>query len=136
MKTHVEFQSDKFPSYKNEDEGVNWDAGIFGKRLAEYLVERFPKHGIEVADHLAEDWGWYIELKHDGAFTMFVGCAGYDEPENGFHCFVEPSKPFVRSWFKKIETTAHVTKVTDALQNILASDPDIRSIRWRDENEK
>jgi hypothetical protein len=136
MKTLVEFKSNKFPSFESDVEGVNWSAGVFGKRLSNYLVANFPKHGIEVARHLHEDWGWYIEIAHGGGYECFVGCGSYQEFENGFLCFVEPSKPFVRKWFRKIDVTAQTKKVADALNIILTSDPEITAVRWWAEDEK
>ena len=136
MRTHVEFRSNKFPSYENDVEGVNWNAGIYGKRLADYLVEKLPQHGIEVARHLAEDWGWYIEIKHDGGFTLSVGCGSYQEYENGFLCFVEPSKPLLRRWFKKIDVSSSINRTASALDSILTGDPEITALRWWEENEK
>ncbi len=136
MRTHVEFRSDKFPSYEEDVEGDNWSAGVYGKRLADYLVEKLPQHGIEVARHLAEDWGWYIEIKHDDRFTLSIGCAHYQEYNNGFLCFVEPSKPVIRRWFKKIDASRSIKKITSALDTILTGDREITAIRWWDENEK
>jgi hypothetical protein len=136
MQTHVEFRSDKFPSFENDIEGVNWSAGVYGKRLADYLVKNFPLHGIRVARHLPEDWGWYIEIEHKGGFALSVGCGSYQEYENGFLCFVEPSKPTVWRWFKKIDVTDDVEKVTTALHKILTNEPGVSSLRWWDENER
>jgi hypothetical protein len=136
MRTHVEFRSNKFASYENDIEGVNWSAGVYGKRLADYLAERLPQHGIEVARHLAEDWGWYIEIEHDGGFTLSVGCGRYQEYENGFLCFVEPSKPVIRRWFKKIDISSSIKRTASALDSILNGDPEITELRWWDENEK
>jgi hypothetical protein len=42
MKTHVEFRSDDFPPYEDEDELVN--PGVYGKRLAEFLVAGLKEH--------------------------------------------------------------------------------------------
>lgn len=36
MKTHVEFRSDQFPPYEGEENETN--PGVYGKRLAEFLV--------------------------------------------------------------------------------------------------
>jgi hypothetical protein len=44
MKTQVEFRSAKFPPYDNEQEQIN--PGLWGKRLAEYLVEKLAAKGI------------------------------------------------------------------------------------------
>jgi hypothetical protein len=135
MKWKVEFESDKFPSYGSEVEGVNWDAGIWGKRLAEYLAERLPAHGVKIATTYAEDWGWCLEIDHDGGFLHFVGCVNDSEDKTStrYICFIEPNRPSVRKWFKKIDTTAAVAKVAAALDRILGADPDIRSVTWTDE---
>ncbi len=41
MKTQVEFRSNKFPSYEGEEEQIN--PGLWGKRLAEYLVQKLSE---------------------------------------------------------------------------------------------
>jgi len=50
-----------------------------------------------------------------------------------FLCIIEPSKPFVRKLFKKIDTTAKVSRVSEALKKVLESNPDIRNINWTSE---
>ncbi len=127
MKTHIEFISTKFPPYPGEDDEVN--PGLYGKRLAEYLLVRLPTKGIEATGILAEDWGWVVLIKNE-AFPLWVGCGNYAEYENGFLCFVEPSKPTIRRWFKKIDTTQTVSRVAQALESIFAEDPEIKSLRW------
>ena len=47
----------------------------------------------------------------------------------------EPSKPVIRRFFKKIDTTESVSHLAEALDRILSSDPDIRELRWRNEGE-
>lgn len=42
MKTQVAFRSQNFPPYDGEEEQIN--PGLWGKRLAEYLVERLKPH--------------------------------------------------------------------------------------------
>ena len=43
MKTQVEFRSAKFPPYEGEEEQIN--PGLWGKRLAEYLVQEAIREG-------------------------------------------------------------------------------------------
>ena len=38
-------------------------------------------------------------------YRLWIGCGNYEEYPDGFLCFIEPSKPFVRKWFRKIDTT-------------------------------
>jgi hypothetical protein len=81
MKTQVEFQSDKFPPYDGEENQIN--QGLYGKRLAEYLVTKLQTAGIETEEILAEDWGWVIPIKN-AKFPMWIGCGHYEEYPNGF----------------------------------------------------
>jgi hypothetical protein len=61
MKTQVEFRSSKFPPYDGEEEEIN--PGLWGKRLAEYLVHKLAEKGIKSEEMVAEDWGWYVPIK-------------------------------------------------------------------------
>jgi hypothetical protein len=134
MRTHVEFRSAKFPAYPGEEEQVN--PGLWGKRLAEYLHDRLAQAGMPVGEVYAEDWGWAVPLKHD-AFPMWVGCGHYEEYEDGFLVFIEPSKPTIRKGlFGKINTTSDVEKIAAAIDQILRADPEIRDVRWWAEDEK
>jgi hypothetical protein len=54
MKTFVEFRSKKFPPYEDEEELIN--PGLWGKRLAEYLVQKLSKRSIKTEEIIAEDW--------------------------------------------------------------------------------
>ena len=53
MKTQVEFRSNEFPPYEGEEEQIN--PGLWGKRLAEYLVQRLTDKGIKTKEIIAED---------------------------------------------------------------------------------
>lgn len=134
MRTHVEFRSTKFPSYPGEESEVNPD--LWGKRLAEYLHRNLRERGIEAGEIYSEDWGWVVPLRHE-PFPMWIGCGHYQEYDDGFLVFIEPSKPTVRKgWFKKIDTTKDVARVAETIDAILTSNPDIRDVRWWTENER
>ena len=127
MKTQVEFRSDKFPPYDGEEDEIN--PGLWGKRLAEYLQRNLPHYGVKVTAIGAEDCGWMVELEND-EFPLWIGCGHQDGDNDEFLCFIEPSKPFIRKFFKKIHTIAKVRRVADALNKVLESNPDIRDINW------
>lgn len=61
MKTQFEFRSSNFPPYEGEEERIN--PGLWGRRLAEYLVEKLEEKGIATEKMIAEDWGWYIPVQ-------------------------------------------------------------------------
>lgn len=132
MKTHVEFRSDNFPAYPGEEEEVN--PGRWGRRLAEFIAAGLKEGGIAAREPFAEDWGWIVEIEND-SFRLWVGCGNYEEYSDGFLCFVEPSKPVVRRWFKKISTEREVLAVTAALNSLLSSHASIHDVRWWTEQE-
>lgn len=127
LKTQVEFRSSKFPPYEGEEEQIN--PGLWGKRLAEYLVEKLAEEGIASEGLVAEDWGWYVPIRNEG-FELAICCGHQNGDEDEFLCFTEPSKPIVKKLFRKVDATTQLTKLTKALQKILSSDPDIQEIAW------
>ena len=127
MKTVVTFRSAKFPPYEGEEEQIN--PGLWGKRLAEYLVARLAEQGIKTEPLVAEDWGWYVPIKNEG-FRLALCCGHQDGDDDEFLCFTDPSRPVVKKFFKKINATAQLTRLVTALQQILARDPDIRQVVW------
>ncbi len=133
MRTHLEFRSAAFPACEGEDEQVN--PGRHGRRLAEFLHEALPKHGVATEDIYAEDWGWAVPVAHKD-FAVWVGCGNYEEYPDGYLCFIEPSKPTIRKWVvKKIDTTAVVERVASAVENALAESGNVTDLRWWSKNE-
>ena len=127
MKTQVEFRSTKFPPYEGEEELIN--PGLWGKRLAEYLVQKLSEKGIKTKDVIAEDWGWYIPIPNEG-FRLAICCGHQDGDDDEFLCFTDPSTPVVRKLFKKVDATVQLARLTDAMQQIFSSDPEIRDVVW------
>ena len=127
MKTQVEFKSSKFPPYEGEEEEVN--PGLWGKRLAEYLVQKLADLGVETEDIVTEDWGYYVPVRNEG-FELALCCGHQDGEGDEFLCFTEPSKPIVKKLFRKVDASAQLAMLTEAIEKILSSDPDIREIVW------
>ena len=132
MKTHLEFVSKAFPPAPGEDKVIN--PGRFGKRLAEFLRQQLPIYGFAVKSLGPEDWGWRVELEH-AAFPLWIGCGNYEEFDHGFLCFIEPSKPVIRKLFGKVDTTATVEKLSDALEAVLRKSGQVSQLRWWAEGE-
>ena len=130
MKTQVEFRSNKFPPYEGEEEQIN--PGLWGKRLAEYLALKLTEKGIEAGELVAEDWGWLVPIPNDEGVPMAL-CVGHqDGDDDQFLCFTEPAKPIVKKFFKKIDATAPLTRLTEAVDQILTTDSEITDIVWTD----
>lgn len=127
MRTHIQLTSPNFPADSDESELVN--EGRFGRKLAEYISTQLPEFGFMVKGMHPEDWGWQIELQNSD-FPLWIGCGNYEEIENGFLCFIEPSKPFIRSWFKKIDTEPVIARLSDSLEAIISNAPGVSNIQW------
>lgn len=127
MKTQVAFRSRNFPPYDGEEEQIN--PGLWGKRLAEYLVDKLKPHGIETEEVIAEDWGWYIPIKNEG-FRLAICCGHQNGDDDEFLCFTDTATPIIRKLFKKIDATRELTRVVTAMGDILSSDPEITDIEW------
>jgi len=127
MDTQITFRSNKFPPYEGEEEQIN--PGLWGKRLAEYLVENLKGTGIETEEIVPEDWGWYIPIKNEG-FRLAICCGHRDGDDDAFLCFTEPATPVIRKWFKKIDATEQLSCVIAAMNKIFTADPEIRNIEW------
>ncbi len=78
MKTQVEFRSRKFPPYEGEEEQIN--PGLWGKRLAEYLVQKLSERGIKTEKIVAEDWGYYIPVQNQSEITELSAGADRRRP--------------------------------------------------------
>jgi hypothetical protein len=129
MKTHVEFRSDEFPPHEGQEDEIN--RGRYGKCVAEFLVRGLKERGFEPLEPVAEDWGWIVPIKNDG-FKLWVGCGSYDEYPDGFLCFIEPHQPTVRRFpfLWKVDTSAKVTALQAAIDQILNASPSVRDKRW------
>ncbi len=127
MKTYVEFRSNAFPPYEDEEDRGN--RRRFGKRLAEFLAAGLRVRGFRAKDLIAEDWGWIIPVEND-SFPLWVGCGNYEEYPDGFLCFIEPHTPVIRRLFRKIDTQSRVESLQKALDTILAESADIRDKKW------
>ena len=127
MKTRVEFRSAKFPPYDGEQEQIN--PGLWGKRLAEYFKEKLAAKTIQTGEINFEDWGCVLPVTNE-PFDLWIGCGHRYGDEDEFLCFIEPRKPFVRKLLKKIDTREQVSRLAEAIGEILATDPDIRDVGW------
>lgn len=127
METHVEFRSDRFPPLDGEGKLINPD--LWGKRLADFLREGLCQHGFETRKPIAEDWVWAIPVVSK-PFRLWIGCGHYQEYEDGFLCFIEPQKPFVRRWLRRVDTRERINALRQAMDKVLTKGEGIRSKCW------
>ena len=135
MRSHVEFRSSAFPAQGGEEDEIN--PGRWGMALAEYLADQLVTNGIDADVGGYEDWGVYILVENTN-FPLMIGCGNYEEWDDGFLIFVNPSKPEIKKGFfrrKTIDTRPIIEPLVDAIDKILHSHEKIRDIRWWDESE-
>jgi hypothetical protein len=127
MQTHVEFRSDRFPALEDEEKLINPD--LWGKRLADFLGEGLREQGFETNEPTPEDWGWVIRVINE-PYSLWIGCGHYQEYPDGFLCFIEPHKPFIRKFFKLIDTRERIGTLQQAMDRVLSEDAGIRAKHW------
>ncbi len=129
MKSHVEFRSNLFPPYEGEEEQIN--PGRYGKRVAEFISNGLKSEGFNPEEPIPEDWGWVIPIANN-EFNLWIGCGNYEEYPNGFLCFIEPHKPEIRKFpfLRKINTASTVSRLREAMNDVLSNTPDIEDIKW------
>ena len=127
VQTYVEFRSDMFPAIDGEEQQVN--PGLWGKRLADFLTGKLRGKGFATEEPFAEDWGWIVPIVNQ-QFPLWIGCGHYQEYPDGYFCFIEPHKPFVRKLLKKIDTRERVASLQQALDEVLGENRGIHSKRW------
>jgi hypothetical protein len=76
---------------------------------------------------------WRIDLRNE-AFPLWIGCGNYQEYDDGFLCFIEPSKRYV-GWIKRVSTEATVEKLAAALVQIIVDSGMARDVRWWSDSE-
>lgn len=103
--------------------------GLWGKRLAEYLVDKLSARGIRTGDISAEDWGWRIPVEIRGV-NADVCCGHQNGDDDQFCCFTDPRTPVFKRLFRRVDVTEQLVRITEALEAILSSDPDIREVTW------
>ena len=133
METHYTFNSDSFTPTADELDEDSEDyinPGIYGRQLADYLKIGLRERGYKIKFRCAEDWGFWQEIEHNGGYMLAVGCANYEE---GHRIFVQPDKPVIRRWLRKIDVREDVEALVAALGKLLKNDPDIRDVRLADE---
>jgi hypothetical protein len=153
----VEFRSASFPKYPNEIEELVND-NCWGKRLAEYVNDHLPRHGVATSGILCEDWGWLISLEN-ADFPLWIGCGVMDDGDgedgetsdddsakyalppstqpklpagvNEFIMHVNAEPGFLKKLFRKVNTAPAVERAGQALKGMIAADPEVfQDVIW------
>ncbi|WP_156351548.1 hypothetical protein [Sphingomonas sp. Leaf25] len=128
MRTNLEFRSSKLSDVPSAD-GVP-----VGEAVANLLKDELPKHGFAVSRILPEDWGWIIWIENP-SFPLWVGCGFYGEWDDGMLLFIQPNRPYVRRWFRKLSVAETVERLAMALESIVRQSGKASEVRWWTESE-
>lgn len=138
MDTHFTFSSDRFrptPSELNENHEDFINDGFFAKELANYLEVQLIDHGYSVKLRCVEDWGQWLELAHEGKYTLAIGCSNASTLQQGYayhHVFISPDKPVIKKMFRRIDVGGEISALSGALRDILVNDPKIVDVEVED----
>ena len=138
MKTHFLITSISFTPTSGElddehDDYIN--PGIYALELANFLENELAHRGYTSKFRCQEDWGHWMELEHQGKFTLAVCCAntGADfagQPEH--RVFLSPDKPFVSRLFKKVDVRGDLEALAVTLEDIFENSEIIDNVRIED----
>jgi len=123
MRSNLEFRSSEL------SDTVSNEGTPRGEKVARLLAEQLPRHGFDVKEVFEEDWGWHVTVFND-AFPLWIGCGHYEEYDDGVLCFIEPRKPYVRRWLKRLPTAETVEKLATAVERVVQESGKARHTRW------
>lgn len=129
MNKFIHIRSKKFPILPCEEEELV-NPGMYGKALAQYVLEKLRSRGYDIPFVCCEDWGWWVELNVPFTFGVCVHCG----PETGevldLFCTDGATSRKLWSWrkFRFLDTTSWVEKLHGDLVAIFQGDPDVQVI--------
>lgn len=135
METHFLITSGEFAATPGElddkhDDYIN--PGIYALEFADFLERELAQRGYPAKFRCQEDWGHWMELEHQGNFTLAVCCANTGEEIDGqteHRVFLSPDKPVIRKLFKKIDVRSDLEKLGKILREVLEGNSAINNVR-------
>lgn len=76
-----------------------------------------------------EDWGWRVQLRNE-MFPLWISCGFYEEYPDGCMRFIEPPKPYVRRWLKRVATSDVIERLATAIERVLCASAPVSNVRW------
>ena len=134
--TCIEIHTRKFPILEGENEELI-NEGMYGKALCQYIERELPKKGLQVPMYICEEWGWWIEVKHND-FVLGLQIYSDSEPDEDpekYAVMSSISKNKKWSWrkFRNEDLTQQVTNIMDQLDAVFTEDPEIDFVKRHDD---
>ncbi|MEO9899047.1 MAG: hypothetical protein ABJD13_20910 [Paracoccaceae bacterium] len=135
METHFLITSSEFSATAGElddehDDYIN--PGLYALEFANFLERELTQRGYPAKFRCQEDWGHWMELEHQGKFTLAVCCASTGEDIDGqaeHRVFLSPDKPVIRRFFKKVDVRSELEQLAATLRDVLESSSIIKNLR-------
>jgi hypothetical protein len=112
IETNLEFRSNAFPAIGS----------------LTFCASSYAMKDLKPSRPLPRLGAGSVPVVNEG-FPLWIGCGRYQEYPEGFLCFIEPHKPFVRKLLKKIDTRERVS-LQRTLDQVFAKNVEIHSRRW------
>lgn len=129
-------ETKKFPILAGEDDDLV-NERMYGKALCKYLESILPGVGINVPFFCSEDWGWWLELEHNG-FKM--GLCIYSDPDargDPERYALLPSIEKAKKWswlqFRKVDVSKDVIDLIAIVERVLTNDKEITAVTRHNE---
>ncbi|MCM0000946.1 MAG: hypothetical protein NBV68_16340 [Erythrobacter sp.] len=116
----ITFDSPHFLRHERDEELANAEE-MFSFALASHIGEALAERGTTVTAYIAEDWGWYCEVRLPGTAIAYGVVGGPDG--DAFLIQFIPDKPLVRKLFRKIDVSEPLARLQDDVFAILQSAP-------------
>ena len=133
-KNFYRIHSTHFLIQPGEDEKII-NEGMYGLALSSFLQQKLRGLGYQVPFFLAEDWGWWVEIKGLPFRCGLCIYAGKLDPSiNAPSQWViyrdTPAKTRIWSWrrLKYLEISSEVARLDQNLRAVFQSDPHIKLI--------
>ena len=123
----ITFASPHFPRHAHDAELANAET-MRGFALASHIGEALAGRGTKVSAFIAEDWGWYCEIRLAEAAIAY-GVVAEDDGEEFLIQFI-PDKPFVRKLFRKIDIAEPLAQLQDDVFATLQAAPSSSPPAW------
>jgi hypothetical protein len=126
----IHLRSPKFPILSGEEEEIG-NPGMYGKALCAFLEEKLRDKGYDVPFSVAEDWGWWVEIRGEPfklGVCVYCGPGHEGQPEYGVLVGLRSVKVWSWSKFKSIDTSATEERLFGDLMSIFSSDPEVEVI--------